>query len=409
MRLARILTLSATVLAVQVSVPYVGAFAEAVDDCPKVKLNPSMLETPLSHDDHPNKAVESDENESDETDAPPMKPLKGCVTDFDLNEHFGRNLDFLSSVALERMPQYRKAEAAVEHYRKVAARAYRAARDAANYTVPYRGFSMSKEGATVLMDKVKKLNNLQAAEYVRQKMQDEMHPKITGAVLQIAMGLGTTDKSESQRMVEDGSESLKKLVGEEQAQKTVDLLVEWKNQLTVPESAFKKKHWDVTSFQTGFEQATKKAAATDPILLNEGKKIKKYNYSRLSSCAAGLLQAGLSIGTVATAGALPAAFSLIDTGFTMATGGPESCKILKEVYYGQDLNVRRKRISDEVTLALTNYQTALLTHNPALLACSEAVLAQLVGQKGVSNIVGADLVNEVKLDQPIQISGKVKH
>lgn len=388
--------------------------AETTDttEAAKVKPTSEAAENATSHDKNVEDSDEldftQDDGNSPADNVPGRKPLQGSVTDFDLNENFGKNLDYLSAAALNRIPEYRKIEKAVEKYRTKLQKSIRSAKDAANYSLKYRGFAMSKEGSNVLLDKIKKVNNLQAAEYMRQRYQDEMHPKVTGAIMQIAMGLGVKDPTESDRLVGVGMKSLKDLVGEDEALKTLDLMTGWKNQLNVPDTIFKKEQWDVKAFQNSMELAAKRSAATDPVLAAAKKKIKKYGYSRVASTSAGVFQASLALGMMMAPGSLSSLFSLVDTGFTMATGGPESCKILKEVYYSQSLNVRKKRILDEVALAMSNYQTAILTHNPALLACSEAVLTQLVGQKALPSILGPEIVNDVRIEAPIEIAGKAK-
>ena len=90
----------------------------------------------------------------------------------------------------------------------------------------------------------------------------------------------------------------------------------------------------------------------------------------------------------------------------MSTGGPEENKILKELYYGRRLEIRRKRINDETELALTNYQKALMTHNGPQLAMSEVVLAQLVGPEKITTVLQRDPVNDFIVTAPIELAKK---
>src|SRR5205085_1048957 len=67
--------------------------------------------------------------------------------------------------------------------------------------------------------------------------------------------------------------------------------------------------------------------------------------------------------------------------FEMATGGPEDTKLLKELYLNKRFDSRFSTINEETHLALNNYQLAVLTHNPVLLAYSQYWLQQLAGDK----------------------------
>lgn len=80
----------------------------------------------------------------------------------------------------------------------------------------------------------------------------------------------------------------------------------------------------------------------------------------------------------------------------MATGGPESCKLLKELYLDKRFESRCKVISEEAHMAIDNYQMALMTRNPVLLACSESLLGQMIGEMGVKEIMGTALLSEKK-------------
>jgi hypothetical protein len=90
----------------------------------------------------------------------------------------------------------------------------------------------------------------------------------------------------------------------------------------------------------------------------------------------------------------------------MTTGGPEENKILKELYFGRRLEIRRKRISDETQMALTNYQKALLTHNVPQLAMSEIVLSELVGPEKIAMVLEREAINDNSIAAPIELAKK---
>ena len=78
--------------------------------------------------------------------------------------------------------------------------------------------------------------------------------------------------------------------------------------------------------------------------------------------------------------------------FVMATGGPEQCKLLKELYLDKRLESRCKALNEEAHLAVDNYQLALLTKNPVLLGYSESLVGQMIGGHHVNEVFGTSLL-----------------
>src|SRR5262249_37117353 len=78
--------------------------------------------------------------------------------------------------------------------------------------------------------------------------------------------------------------------------------------------------------------------------------------------------------------------------FVMATGGPESCKLMKELYLDKRFESRLKVITEEAHLAVENYQTAVLTHNVPLLAFSESMIAEMAGRASVAKVLGHEVL-----------------
>ena len=72
----------------------------------------------------------------------------------------------------------------------------------------------------------------------------------------------------------------------------------------------------------------------------------------------------------------------------MATGGPEQAKLLKELYLDKRFESRWKVLNEEAHLAVENYQVAILTHNPVLLAYSESVVSQMTSSETVNQVFG---------------------
>jgi hypothetical protein len=333
--------------------------------------------------------------------------LQGSATYVDVSTRFGDTIHRLTKSALERDPGYEKTAQAVDYYGTKVQRAVRFTKDAVNYAYPYRGFSMSIEGSRVIMDKAQKVNNLCIAELCKQRYWDEMHPKIMAKVMQIAMGLGMEKSEQADMEVQKGVTGLTDFVGKETAESTLKALSEWNNQLSIPETVFQQSPWDVDATERIYANALKISADGDPLVSDIFKRVKKFDHGKLANFAAGVIEANLSAVTVLSGNpGISLAAEGANTAFVMATGGPEENKILKELYYGRRLEIRRKRISDETELALMNYEKALLTHNGPQLAMSEVVLAELVGPEKIADVLERDPVNDFAWTAPVELAKK---
>jgi hypothetical protein len=318
---------------------------------------------------------------------------------------FGDTVHRLTKFALERNPEYEKTARATDHYGTKVQRTLQFTKDAVNYAFPYRGFSMSIEGSRVIRDdKKQKVNNLWIAELTKQRYWDEMHPKIMAQIMQIAMGLGMAKSEQADMEVQKGVAGLKDLVGEERAQSTLTELCEWKNELNIPETVYEQSPRDVDTTERIYANSLKTAADGDPLISEVFKRVKKFDHGPLVNALAGLVEADLSAVTILSGNpGISLAAEGASTAFVMATGGPEENKILKELYFGRRLEIRRKRISDETELALMNYEKALLTHNGPQLAMSEVVLAQLVGPERIPTVLERNPINDFALTAPIEL------
>ena len=107
-----------------------------------------------------------------------------------------------------------------------------------------------------------------------------------------------------------------------------------------------------------------------------------------------VIPGSLSVGSwIAPGWGIPIALELINAGYIMATGGPEENKLVKELYYDKRVESRYRVINEETTLALTQYQAAIHTRNPALLMCCESVLTQLAGSDNISSVLGTTFLS----------------
>ncbi len=297
-------------------------------------------------------------------------------------------IDELLDSALDRDPQTQVFNKSVAHYRTKTQRVVAEAKDTADYLIPYRGFGPSSEAGDIILDEKVKLKSRASAEYARQRHVDDVHVKLVSNMMQVAMGLGMADKTRSTEAVGQGHAALKELVGEQEAQHTLEMLNTWMRDLNVPESVYEQGAWDVTTRQEKFKIVMQNALEDDPVLHEITKRLHKYNHrSKFARTSAHVVQTTLGAAALTPTFVGPAAKAAL-VAFVMATGGPEQCKLLKELYLDKRFESRWKALNEETHLALENYHIAILTRNPVLLACSEALIDSMAGEDTVEKVFG---------------------
>ncbi len=327
---------------------------------------------------------------------PVQKELTGSIATADPYAHMGSQMDKLLETALERDEKTKAIDMKVAHYRKTTQVAIAQAKDAFDYMIPYRGFGPSSEAGDIILGEKLKMKSRASAEFARQKNIDETHLKVTTCMFQVAMGIGMSDRVRGDEIVDDGMKSLTALVGDEEADATMNMLAQFKDNLAVPETMYQQKMWDVAQKQSKQNQVFQASIEEDPVVKEIKKRVHKYNHkSRFSMVTAQILQTGLGVASLTPSFIGPGAKVAL-LSYVMATGGPESCKLMKELYLDKRFESRCKVVSEEAHMAIDNYQIALLTHNSVLLGCSESLLGQMIGEMGVKEIMGTALLSEKK-------------
>jgi len=317
--------------------------------------------------------------------------LKGRVSVGDHSTVVGKRVDELLDTALDRDPKTAVLDKAVNHYRTKSARVAAMTKDDADFLFSYRGFGPSSEAGDVITGEKLKLKSRAAAEYARQKHMDEMHTKIVSDLLQISMGLGMSDKARGRETVSIGRNALKSLVGSSEADRTTQMLSSWSQGIKVPDGLFKQKVWDVQHRNEMSSTVVKTALARDPVVVEIKNHIHKYNHLSKAYRATGRV-VNTVLGVLSRTPAVHHGATPALVGFVTATGGPEQSKIMKELYLDQRFISRMQVISEETHMALDNYQLAVVTHNPALLACSESLIQNMAGPGMVKPLFGASVV-----------------
>lgn len=322
-----------------------------------------------------------------------LNPQKPARLDASINTNAGGNLvsrtvERLLETALDNDDQAKQLDKAVFHYRKASQRALAQTKDAADYIVPYRGFGPSIEAANLVTGEKISVKSRAAAEYARQKHVDETHIKVVSSVMQMAMGLGMSDPEKGAATIDSGFQSLKSLVGEEEATRTKETLASWSKEIVVPESVYAQGAWDVQLRQNKRKLVLEAALDNDEVLHQITKHLHKYGHkSKFTRMSSQVIQTTLATAALTPSFIGPAAKTAL-LAYVMATGGPESCKLLKELYLDKRFESRWKVLNEESHLALENYQIAILTRNPVLLACSESFVSEMSGEQTVNDVFG---------------------
>jgi hypothetical protein len=303
-----------------------------------------------------------------------------------------RVIEGLMDDVLQNDPNTAMVNQSSEHYRKILPRLIAKAKESANFSVPYKGFGPSSEAGDVITNEKLKLKSQASAEYARQMHIDELHKQVVASVMQIATGLGMSDKARGRQVVCTEQNELATAVGPDEAKRAVNILSSWSRNLRIPEAVYNQEPWDVAQSQARYKDVFLTAVSQDPVIAEVMWRVHKYNHrSKFARTSAHVVET--TLGLVAMAPDFIGAGGKVALNlFVSATGGPEMEKVLKELYLDKRFESRYDTLKEEAHMALENYQTAMLTHNPALLACSESVIEQLAGSQVVAQDFGGSTV-----------------
>lgn len=327
----------------------------------------------------------------------------------DCYETIDQRLNKLVDCALKNNSQMDKLDKAVAHYRTTTQKTVAVSKDLAEYVFDYQGFGPSSEAGDIVLGEKLKIKSRASAEYARQQLVDSTHCQVTSGTMELAMGLGMADKSRGRQIASSGYDQLKSMVGEEEATKTKELIVALCQDINIPDSVYNKNIWSTSERQKKQDMLLSKAISNDPVLQEITKCVHKYNkHSKVSSTASHLLQPTLSLASAAPFFIGTAAIGALIT-FVAATGGSEQGKIVKELYLDKRCQSRTKVLNEDIHMALDNYELGMVTHNPALIACAESMIGQLVGADTVEEVLGQAVLpptSEIASNTAISIEKK---
>ncbi|MDX2105279.1 MAG: hypothetical protein SFY67_02655 [Candidatus Melainabacteria bacterium] len=270
-------------------------------------------------------------------------------------------------------------------HRKVIAKSF----DALNYVFGYRGSTPSSEMGDVILEEKKKLKSKGSAEWLSQQHKDEVELAVVSTAMDLAAALGGSfsDAKEDKEQATIAYENLKELVGEDLARKTVAEFRAWSRRpLNV--SALDGKVWSINQRQQKQKAIMQICKDTDPVIKDVVDAVHKYNgHGKLYLATARTIKTSLGIASMSPTVVAPASQIALFF-YTMATGGDEEDKMLREIYLDKRLASRSTVISEKSHLALDRYQIAKLTKNPILMTYCENVVKHMTGSQAVSSILG---------------------
>lgn len=331
-------------------------------------------------------------------ETPQERVLVGSIEMSDGDATINSQVKFLTETALNNSSAMKDAQKAYDHFRTLKSKTTVKTKDTLQILTAYRGFASSKEAGDIILDESLKLNGLPASELALQKEIDNANGAVIEALMQVAMGLGLKDPDKQTDVVVKGFKTLAALVGEEKAQISVTEIAAWNKRLKLPDSVYKASPWSPSEQQEKAQLAYKAAQQRDPHIAKAVKKVHGYNKkSKLTMAASHVIEGGLGVACLVPSAIGPAAQVAL-TGFEMATGGSEENKLLKQIYLSKRIQSRNSLLKQKINLALQNYQLALLTQNPALLAFSESLIAEMSGEDTAKKLFGQTIA-EFKEEQ----------
>ena len=171
------------------------------------------------------------------------------------------------------------------------------------------------------------------------------------------------------------------LVGEDEASRSLELLAAWANQISVPDDAFSADPWDPLSVREKLGEVLTASVPEDEVVKSVQTRLHRYNHlSNINRASAKVINTSLSLAALTPTFVSPAAQGL-QFCYIAATGGPEEKKCLKEVYLDRCFETRLDRLNEESMLMVTSHNTAVMTHNPVLLTCTDELMQSLMNPR----------------------------
>jgi hypothetical protein len=323
----------------------------------------------------------------------PMTRLKGYADVSEYTPDPSQLIQDLVDVAVARDKEKDLLEQSAKFHNKTWTKVLGRSKGMLQYATSYQGFESSSEGADIILEEKLKLKNASAVEFVRQKKMDAAHLQITCAVMEMATGLGLNDESRREQTIRAGVQEMSPLVGEEQAEKSLKQLTAWSKNVKSPEDSFLREPWDVLAMRQKSREILANSLRDDDVVKSIETRLHKFNrHNNLSRATSKFVNTTLSLVAFSPTFASPAA-QAAQFVYIACTGGPEEKKLLKEVYLDRCFESRFERLSQESMMSINNYNCAVLTHNPVLSACTQAIIDKLTSPELGATITSVSAPN----------------
>jgi hypothetical protein len=313
-----------------------------------------------------------------------------------VDSDLSHELNEMLRIAAQRQPGNDELKQAVEKFSRGSEKGKGGAKDIGlNYLGLPRGMEYSIEGAKVVLDEEPEaIKSLEAAECGWQVQNDQLHSQLCAAILKLAAGVGAHGEDGAAKNAEALTE-LDRLVGSKEAATVAEMVIEWTQKTRVGGDVFKQRTWDFVTLKSKIDEVERIAAHNDFSVIELQNKLHHISdHTKPKRHSARLVEGAVSAVTMFGPGfGTPIAAQSVGAMWGVVNGGSEESKLLKEVYYQKQLESRRRALRDEAEMALNAYQEAIRTKNTALLVCSEALVAQLVGAIGVPKVLEHPVLN----------------
>lgn len=322
------------------------------------------------------------------------KLLQSGVSVWD-TANVGKILEHLVDIHCSSSKEAQQLDKDVSHFSGFTQRGITAAKDSFCHAVSMEGTDPSQRGGKLILDDKIKVRDKATAEYQRQQYVDKIHSQVVSSMMQVAMGLGVSDRDRREKIVGSGYASLVALVGDEEAGHAVQSMTNWLGKIRVPESAFKAPAWDTIERDAKLESIIRAALEHDAVVTEIKKRVERYAHpNKAKARASKVIDTTLSAVSLLSPGfAVPLTAEAALDAYIMATGGSEELKLEKELVYDKRIQSRLKVLDQEATLALDNYRFALVTHNPSLLAFSQAIISDMASEPVASQLISRNVTS----------------
>lgn len=313
--------------------------------------------------------------------------LSGHATATTVKSEFGKVVSEMLADSLRKNPEYNEIE--VERSEKHPFKKFvSTVNNILGEVVSINSSSASKDGAKIAMGEDADWDEKDALTYREQKLIDDLHPKIAGAMLQVAMGRGLSPQNDrSEQLTQRGLNELATLVND-QTSKTIDATMSrW---LTESQNGPVEdvKSSDIIANRRHSRLLTEAAVCDDPVIADIRKELKGFSRpNKVKDALSNTLQTALdATAYTMPTGGIAAAVEVVKGVLVASTGGPEEDKLTHILYLLKRVESRRAALKEEIQLALYGKEVGVQTNNHLLIKCADAVVDNLVTPATVARI-----------------------